>query len=294
MRHIPALLLSFLTLSACGGGQPADSPASESDDVRGSTAAADENAGSEESETAAGGDNTFQLKDSDSARDAHGESESKIKATATEAAMKFFVIDKNKDEPIPGIVISMSAPDGKKYYTEETDSKGYAEVLVPVGQDYDLVYLSLGRQDITAKVPVADQPNQNIKLTLRYKGWTPKERPGGQPLEPVFVLNGVTFDSGKDTIKPESFERLDGVAEYLTHKKSAKIEISGHTDNVGKPEGNKALSLRRAQACRKYLINKGIDGSRITAVGFGDEQPVASNDTPEGRSQNRRIEAREL
>jgi outer membrane protein OmpA-like peptidoglycan-associated protein len=113
-------------------------------------------------------------------------------------------------------------------------------------------------------------------------------------LEPVFVLDGVTFDTGKASIKPESFARLDGVAEYMTHKKSVKIEISGHTDNVGKPEGNKDLSLKRAQACRKYLVDKGVDGGRITAVGFGDEQPVASNDSPQGRAQNRRIEAKEL
>lgn len=294
MRHIPVLALTCLVLSACGGGQPAESPAAESGDSTDPSEASSEGSDSSDGDAAPSGDNTFQLKDSDSARNAHGESESKIKATASEAAMKFFVIDKNKDEPISGIVISMTAPDGKKYFTGETDSKGYAEVLVPVGQDYDLVYLSLGRQDITAKVPVSASPNQNIKLTLRYKGWTPKERPGGKPLEPVFVLDGVTFDTGKDTIKPESFERLDGVVEYMTHKKSVKIEISGHTDNVGKPEGNKQLSLRRAQACRKYLVDKGIDGSRVTAVGIGDEQPVGSNDTPEGRAQNRRIEAKEL
>lgn len=294
MRHIPILALSTLLLSACGGGQPAASPAEESGVASESGEASGESAEPTDGEAASEGDNTFQLKDSDTARSAHGATESKIKATKTEAAMKFFVIDKNKDEPISGIVISMTAPDGKKYFTAETDATGYAEVLVPVGQEYDLVYLSLGRQDITAKVPVKDLPNQNIKLTLNYKGWTPKERPGGKPLEPVFVLDGVTFDTGKDTIKPSSFERLDGVVEYMTHKKSVKIEISGHTDNVGKPETNKQLSLRRAEACRKYLVGKGIDGGRVTAVGFGDEQPVASNDTPEGRAQNRRIEAKEL
>lgn len=294
MRHISGLLPLALLLSACGGGQPASSPADEAGGTPDATDSSSDASESGDSDAATGDDNTFQLKDSDSARDAHGEGESKIKATATEAAMKFFVVDKNKNEPIAGIVISLSAPDGKKYFTEETDSKGYAEVLVPVGKEYDLVYLSLGRQDITAKVPVEALPNQNIRLTLNYKGWTPKERPGGKPLEPVFVLDGVTFDTGKDSIKPESFARLDGVAEYMTHKKSVKIEISGHTDNVGKPESNKQLSLRRAQACRKYLVDRGVDGSRITAVGFGDEQPVASNDTPQGRSQNRRIEAKEL
>lgn len=298
MRHVSVFAFSALLLSACGGGTPAESPADASGESSDGASATDEStssAGPDGDAAESGDDNTFQLKDSDTARDAHGETESKIKATATEAAMKFFVIDRNKDDaPISGIVISMTDPEGNKFYTNETDSKGYAEVLVPIGKEYDLVYLSLGREDITAKVPVKDLPNQNIKLTLRYKGWTPKERPDGKPLEPAFVLDGVTFDSGKAKIKPESFERLDRVAEYLKYKKSAKIEISGHTDNVGNPANNKDLSLKRAQACKKYLVDKGIDESRITAVGYGDEQPVASNDTPQGRAQNRRIEAKEL
>ncbi len=297
MRHLSVIALSALLSSACGGGAPAESPADESGASPDGAAAADDTSTDSADADSSGGDdgNTFQLKDSDTARDAHGETESKIKATATEAAMKFFVIDRNKnDEPISGIVISMTDAEGNKFYTNETDSKGYAEVLVPVGKEYNLVYLSLGREDITAKVPVKDLPNQNIKLTLRYKGWTPKKRPDGKPLEPVFVLDGVTFDSGKAKIKPESFERLDRVAEYMKHKKSTKIEISGHTDNVGNPANNKSLSLKRAEACKDYLVKQGIDASRITAVGYGDEQPVASNDTPDGRAQNRRIEAKEL
>ncbi len=111
---------------------------------------------------------------------------------------------------------------------------------------------------------------------------------------PRFVLDGVTFDTGKATIKEESYSRLDKVAEYLLHKGNARIQISGHTDNVGNPKTNKALSLKRAQACRDYLISTGIDGTRIEAVGYGDERPVASNDTDDGRQQNRRIEAIQL
>lgn len=80
----------------------------------------------------------------------------------------------------------------------------------------------------------------------------------------------------------------------MTYKKSARIEISGRTDNVGNPKSNKVLSEKRAQACRDNLISKGIDGSRVEAVGYGDEQSIASNDTEEGRQKNRRIEAIEL
>jgi outer membrane protein OmpA-like peptidoglycan-associated protein len=202
--------------------------------------------------------------------------------TKTEAAVKFFVIDKDKG-PVKGVVICLASPKGV-YYTEETDAEGYAEVLVPVGQKYDVNYLSLGRKDIATTVTVTNEPKQSIKLTLRYKREVP----------PPFVLSGITFDTAKATIRPESFPRLDVVVDFMKHKKSARIEISGHTDNVGKPKANKVLSMKRAQACQAYVISKGIEGSRLEAVGYGDERPIVPNDTAENREKNRRIEAKEL
>jgi len=276
MTHHVLVIGAMFALLSCGGAQSA-SPAA---------------VGEEGTEGEA---NEFKLNLSDTAADAHGVHASKIEPTRTEAAVKFIVVDKDKG-PIGGVVISLTAPDGNKYYTEETDAEGYAEVLVPVGQKYDLVYLSLGRRDIAAKVPVPDEPNQNIKLTLRYKRYVPPAPPKGKPGAATqrFVLKGIHFDTGKAIIRDESFARLDSVVEYMAHKKSARIEISGHTDNVGNPKSNKVLSERRAQACRDYLISKGVDGSRVEAVGYGDEQPIAPNNTEEGRQKNRRIEATEL
>jgi outer membrane protein OmpA-like peptidoglycan-associated protein len=222
----------------------------------------------------------FILKGSDTARGAHGAKASKIVPTATEAAMKFFVIDKDKG-PVQGVVIVMTAPDGARYYTEETDEAGYAEVLVPAGQKYEVTYLSLGRKDIAATVTVTSEPRQNVKLTLRFKKLPPP---------PPFVLTGINFDTGKATIRPESTGLLDTVFEFMKHKKRAQVEISGHTDNVGKPKANQVLSAKRAQSCRGYLISKGIDAARITAVGFGDTRPVGPNDSAENRQKNRRIE----
>ena len=295
--HRPILILA-LWLAGCGGGaasSPGGAAPSSGADTDSPSAAGGE-AGEAASEGEAGDPNEFKLGASDTAKDARGVTESKIKPTKTEAAMKFFVVDKDKG-PVEGVVISLTAPDGKKYYTEETDAAGYAEVLVPVGKKYDLVYLSLGRKDIAASVKVEDEPNQNIKLTLRHKRWVPPPSPKpGAPKAKAqrFVLKGVEFDTGKATIRPESFPRLESVVEYMTHKKKSRIEISGHTDNVGKKKANKTLSEKRARAVRDYLISKGIDGGRIEAVGFGDERPIASNDSPEGRQKNRRIEATEL
>jgi outer membrane protein OmpA-like peptidoglycan-associated protein len=223
-------------------------------------------------------------KDSKVAERAQGAKASKIVATTTDAAMKFFVIDKDKG-PVKGVVICLTSPAGTKYFTDETDEAGYGEVLVPVGQRYDVTYLSLGRRDLAASVTVTDQPKQNIKLTLRYKQLPPP---------PPFVLTGVNFDTGKATIRPESLGRLNIVVEFMKYKKRALIEISGHTDKVGSSKANQVLSARRAQACRSYLIAEGIDGSRITAVGHGDARPVAPNDSEENRQKNRRIEVVEL
>jgi outer membrane protein OmpA-like peptidoglycan-associated protein len=217
---------------------------------------------------------------------AAGAHASKITPTKTEAAVKFFVIEKDKG-PVKGVVICLGSPAGAKYYTEETDAEGYAEVLVPVGQKYDVTYLSLGlaRGDIAATVMVTDEPKQTIKLTLRYKRLPPL---------PPFVLTGIVFDTAKAIIKSESLPKLDVVYEFMRLKKSARVEIAGHTDNVGKPKANKTLSAKRAEACRAYLVSKGIDGSRILTVGHGGERPIVPNDSDENRQKNRRIEVVEL
>lgn len=228
----------------------------------------------------------FVLKNAPENKGAPAAKAAKIVPTKTEAALRFFVVEKEKG-PVKGVVIVLTSPTGAKYHTEETDADGYAEALVPVAQKYAVTYLSLGltRGDVAAHVTVTNEPKQSIKLTLRYKRLPPP---------PPFVLHGIVFDTGKDYIRPESEPKLDVVYEFLKLKKSARVEISGHTDDVGKPKANKILSQKRAQSCRAYLVGKGIDGSRITAVGHGPDKPIVPNDSDENRQKNRRIEVIEL
>ena len=108
------------------------------------------------------------------------------------------------------------------------------------------------------------------------------------------MLDGVVFDTNSATIKFESYPRLDRIVEYMRHKETARIRIAGYTDNVGNARANQRLSEQRAQSVRTYLINQGIDAGRIEAVGYGDQNPITTNDTEAGREQNRRIEAHEL
>jgi len=104
------------------------------------------------------------------------------------------------------------------------------------------------------------------------------------------VYDNLQFEMGKDVIKPESFPSLDVLAKTLTDAPEWKIKLTGHTDNTGSTSFNLNLSKKRAEAVKKYLVSKGINASRITTDGLGSSKPIASNNTPEGRNANRRVE----
>lgn len=105
------------------------------------------------------------------------------------------------------------------------------------------------------------------------------------------ALHGILFDTGKATIKPESEKMLAEIGTLLKDNAALKLEIQGHTDNVGQKAVNQTLSQQRADSVREYLIATfSIAAARLTAVGFGDTKPVGSNTTEEGRAQNRRVE----
>jgi outer membrane protein OmpA-like peptidoglycan-associated protein len=310
VRRVAVVLLGSWVLAACGGGASGapESGASTNGAVGSEAVSGGESEGGATASGHAGrasaGAGEFQLRPSTDAAQARGERPSQIRPTATEAALRLFVVHPESG-PIPGIVIKLIGPDGRAYYTDETDSHGYGEVLVPAGARYEIEYLSLGERMVSAHVDVPPGANQNIRLTLRYRRRpraarvAPPGSTGGSP-EPAaaeserFVLDGVLFQSGSALLEDASFPRLERVVEYMTHRPGVRIRIAGHTDNVGNPQRNRALSEARAQSVRAYLMSRGIDGSRIEAVGFGDTQPVAPNDTEAGRAQNRRIEVIEL
>jgi outer membrane protein OmpA-like peptidoglycan-associated protein len=107
----------------------------------------------------------------------------------------------------------------------------------------------------------------------------------------VITLKGVYFDFDKSTIKPESYPVLDDAAKILTDNPKITVEIQGHTDSDGSDSYNQKLSERRAYAIVDYFVKvKGIDVNRLKAIGYGESKPIASNDTKEGRSLNRRVE----
>jgi len=108
------------------------------------------------------------------------------------------------------------------------------------------------------------------------------------------VLRGVNFDFNKWNIRPDARPILDEAISTLKEYKQITLSVEGHTDSIGSAEYNDKLSLRRAKSVADYLEKGGIDAKRMTEKGFGKSQPVASNDTAEGRAQNRRVELKIL
>ncbi len=104
------------------------------------------------------------------------------------------------------------------------------------------------------------------------------------------ALHGVKFESSKDIIKSSSFAILDNVVRILKAHPEYKLNIDGHTDSQGDDKFNMDLSVKRAEAVKKYLVDHGIADSRLTAEGHGETVPVATNDTAAGRAENRRVE----
>jgi OOP family OmpA-OmpF porin len=106
----------------------------------------------------------------------------------------------------------------------------------------------------------------------------------------TFVFDRLNFDTGSAQVTPDSAQTVNNMAKILKAYPNARVQLSGHTDNSGSAEANRTLSLDRANAVKAMLVNQGVPAERISTQGFGQDRPVASNDTEEGRARNRRTE----
>jgi outer membrane protein OmpA-like peptidoglycan-associated protein len=106
----------------------------------------------------------------------------------------------------------------------------------------------------------------------------------------VTMADAVLFDVNSAALKPEAKDTLGQMADVMTRYPDTDILVKGHTDSMGSEVYNQELSERRAKSVRNYLIDKGVSNPRITAIGFGENMPVAPNDTSEGKQKNRRVE----
>lgn len=125
----------------------------------------------------------------------------------------------------------------------------------------------------------------------------PKPAPPPPPPPPapeegtkIISLEGTHFDFDKATLKPEAMSKLDEAVRIMNEHPGIRINVEGHTDSMGSDAYNQKLSDQRSASVVSYLLGKGVATDRMTATGFGESRPVASNDTAEGRAQNRRVD----
>lgn len=181
------------------------------------------------------------------------------------------------------IVIFKSSLNGKEYQGL-TDSLGKFSFRLPVGDKYE-IYI-LGFKDSTK--------NENILTIPPTTGNAYYKNPFVVDIQHLpaksFILEDCNFETGKADLKEDSYKVIDELVAYLNRKDDERIELGGHTDNVGNAKSNQILSEARANTVRTYLLSKGIDSNRVTAKGYGLTKPIASNKTAAGRAQNRRTE----
>jgi outer membrane protein OmpA-like peptidoglycan-associated protein len=199
------------------------------------------------------------------------------------------IIDKKTNGPIEARVILETMADDMEINAKPVGA-GLYEFIVTSSKtmDYELSADREGYVYTTQKI--------------RIEGVTDKEKTVNRTLvlQPIAVgvtsvLKHLYFDVGKATIRPESYAELNGFRNMMQENKTIRVEISGHTDNVGDDNFNKVLSQNRANAVKTYLTSKGIDPKRLVAIGYGETRPLVSNDDEDGgREFNRRVEVKIL
>jgi len=172
---------------------------------------------------------------------------------------------------------------GGLYYFGKGEKSHYCDLYNGVDQvDYAKI------EDIVKKYQTQPTEVDYNRIADIVKNNTPKVAPS--TVEGKWVLIGVNFDFNKASLRPESLPILSNAAEILLTHPDVNVEIAGYTDNIGSEKYNKKLSLERANAVKEFMVAKGVAANRMTTVGMGESDPVASNKTAEGRMLNRRIE----
>lgn len=193
------------------------------------------------------------------------------------------IFDKKTEKPFPsGFPLRIEINDGDIAEAEIDSLSNTYEIELPLGESYTI---SAKAENYYPVFEIIDLSMENEKMKV-YKDLYLVPIEVGQSIR----LNNIFFETGKSTLKTESFPELDRVAKFLTDNPTIKIEIAGHTDNVGMASTNMELSLERAEAVTDYIILKGTAAENISSKGYGFTKPLAENESSEGRSMNRRVE----
>ena len=183
---------------------------------------------------------------------------------------------------------------GVKIYDEKrmikrsvfTGALGNSVLCLPIGSDYQV---QVEKENYVFK-------SQRFELSEMRELANPEDlhiylaKIEDNHVEQPVILQNVLFESGSSILLPSSFVELNRLVQFLENNTAVRIEIRGHTDDVGDKKTNQLLSEERATSVLNYLKESGIESERLRAIGFGESMPIADNTTEKGRQQNRRTE----
>ena len=210
--------------------------------------------------------------------------------------LKAKVVDAETRLEIKAKIELIQLSTGLTYTESYTNDDGEFLICLPSGDDYALNvsrkdYLFYSENFALKEATSFDQPFEAlVELQPISEPLAGNDTESNSTDNKPVILKNVFFETGSATLIESSKVELDKLVVLLTDNPTMKIQINGHTDNVGTPESNQTLSLNRAISVMNYLVENGIQTDRLRAKGFGESQPIASNETEEGRRENRRTE----
>lgn len=217
------------------------------------------------------------------------------------------VVDTSTNEPIPAKISFKLLPENSNVGFTLSDSlTGEYEILLPAGSAYDYESEATGYNSHSDRIDLVDEEDfreiehiislskgveaQKIDPDENTSSKTSVEEFISGSSNKLIIENLALFDFASDYLHEAAYPILDQIAVFLKNTPSVKLTISGFTDNVGSNQYNLGLSERRAQSVLNYFIESGIAKNRFEIKGYGSQNPIASNDTQEGRDKNRRVE----
>lgn len=200
---------------------------------------------------------------------------------AQEKAHALVSVTDFEDKPIKGAQVEFFNTALNKTIKGVSDAYGKLTVDLGAGS-YAIKLKSVGKSKDYSVIEIpelgANEMYNDVQIFIQYQE------------EQSFTLTDLHFESGKSIIKENSYNVLNELVNYLTLKNDLKIEVGGHTDNNGSEASNLTLSKNRADAVKTYLVNHGINAARISTKGYGESNPIATNETANGQALNRRTE----
>ncbi|TKK69926.1 flagellar motor protein MotB [Ilyomonas limi] len=196
--------------------------------------------------------------------------------------VKGYVTDAATGKGLPSAVELTDDSNEQVINKVQTDGTGFYFITLPVGKDYTFTVNRKGYLFYSDVFPLSKkQPDSTYQKDIQL-----------QPLQlnAAVTFKNIQFQTNSYQLEPVSMIELNKLLQLMTENPTIKVQVNGHTDNVGTPAANLNLSTNRAKAVVDYLISKGIDAKRLQYKGFGETKPIADNNSEEGKAKNRRTE----